>query len=225
MTAPDPRRLPLLLAAACASPDQDLRLAAFYGAIQGGIMGEVYQQEDHTPEAGETVSTQVVDNCPRDACPNGWKPWQGTLAVRLGFQGDASGLCAACDLNACTSSAWSAEITGEITVSEGLNINEDCGPVDGDPFQRRFDCRHVRKVDRVEGEAVAACGLQPVDAGLLQRHRVVFVEVVDADDDIPARQQALRKAVADEPGRAGNQNSHGNSLSAPSGSVFLLFRG
>lgn len=130
MSAADLRLL--LLATACADRDQELRLAAWYGALEGGVMGDVYQ-EDHAPEAGETVTTEVVDDCERGDCPNAAMRWQGTLEVALGFQGDASGLCEACDLSGCTSSAWTAAIEGDITVLDAPLVSDACGPVEGDP--------------------------------------------------------------------------------------------
>ena len=61
-------------------------------------------------------------------------------------------------------------------------------PVNLLAFERRVERGHVRKIERVEGEAIAAArrqGRQPV---MLQRYLVIVVEVVDADDHVAARQ-------------------------------------
>jgi hypothetical protein len=50
---------------------------------------------------------------------------------------------------------------------------------------------------------------------VLQRHRVVVVEVVDADHAVAARQQALRDVRADEAGDAGDEEVHGKMDVAP----------
>ena len=69
--------------------------------------------------------------------------------------------------------------------------------------------RGVGDVELVEPEAPM---LQAREAVLLQLHRVVRREVVDADDHVAALEQALRAVHADEPGGAGDQHLH---FSAP----------
>jgi len=62
--------------------------------------------------------------------------------------------------------------------------------------------------------------LQARQAGALQVDIVIIVEVVEADDFVAARQQALRQCRTDKPRAACNQNFHDASL----GAVFISGR-
>ena len=61
--------------------------------------------------------------------------------------------------------------------------------------------------------AEALTALEPGGPGMLQRHLIVVVEDVDADDLFAPVQQALGHVHADEAGCAGDQNRH--SLVSP----------
>jgi hypothetical protein len=84
-------------------------------------------------------------------------------------------------------------------------------PVDLRAIERRIERGHVREVECVEGEAVAARSGQRRDPITLQADLIIVVEVIDPDNNVPARQQALGEAVANKSGSAGNQNAHENS--------------
>ena len=64
----------------------------------------------------------------------------------------------------------------------------------------------VGEVRMFEGEA--GQGLQLREAIFFELHRVVIVEIVDADDRMPLGDQAFGKVESDEPGRAGDENVH-----------------
>ena len=64
----------------------------------------------------------------------------------------------------------------------------------------------VGEIQLVEGEAGGALKLgQP---RLLQLNVVVGIEIIEADDLIAAVEQRLSGMVTDEPGRAGDQDTH-----------------
>src|SRR5690606_41149019 len=72
--------------------------------------------------------------------------------------------------------------------------------------ERTFDRAAV--LQRALHEREAGFGQQPVQARLLQRGVVVVVEVVVAEDFIPALDQAMAQVGTDEAGGAGNEYAH-----------------
>src|SRR3546814_5322567 len=61
-------------------------------------------------------------------------------------------------------------------------------------------------LEAAKGEVVAA--VQPRKASLLQGRIVVVVQVVDADDAVPALHELLGDVEPDEPRGPGDQNGH-----------------
>jgi hypothetical protein len=57
------------------------------------------------------------------------------------------------------------------------------------------------------------------EARLLERYVVVLVEVVETDNLVTARQQALRRVRADESGGAGHENLHKHPSTAAAGNT------
>ena len=55
-------------------------------------------------------------------------------------------------------------------------------------------------------EAEAGMAEEPGEAGLLEAHVIIGVEIVDADDFLSHRKQPLRDGGTDEAGRAGNED-------------------
>ena len=72
-------------------------------------------------------------------------------------------------------------------------------------FRQLQDAVAVGDIQLVEGEILFR--RQPRQARFLQRHIVIAVEIVDADDVIAPRQQRTRNAGADETGRARHEIS------------------
>ncbi len=69
---------------------------------------------------------------------------------------------------------------------------------------------HAGLVGQIEfHEAEAALAIELRQARALQGDVIVVVEIVDTDDLIAARQQALRGEVADEARGTGDQQLHG----------------
>ena len=69
--------------------------------------------------------------------------------------------------------------------------------------------RHRGLVGEVDaGETKPGVTVQPLEPGPLQGGIVVVVQVIESDDLIAARQQALADVVADEAGGAGYQVFH-----------------
>ena len=83
---------------------------------------------------------------------------------------------------------------------------------------RREQCRHrlaVGDVDLLEPEVRKRLELR--EPGLFQPRIVIGIEVVEADDVVPVRQQAPRDVHADEPGRSGDENQFSQDTSPFSG--------
>jgi phosphoenolpyruvate-protein kinase (PTS system EI component) len=76
--------------------------------------------------------------------------------------------------------------------------------------EQRLHAFAVCQVETRHREAVVA--VEKLRAGVLQRHIVVIVEVVEPDDSVPALEQYLRGVVADKPGRAGHEYFQGVPL-------------
>jgi hypothetical protein len=74
------------------------------------------------------------------------------------------------------------------------------------PGQRPLEGAEIGEVDLAEGEAGKRRQLGQAVA--LQGNGVVVVEVVEADHALATFQEAERRMVADEPGRAGHEIAH-----------------
>jgi hypothetical protein len=74
--------------------------------------------------------------------------------------------------------------------------------------ERSGERRHIGKIDLFEAEAVTARVDQPRQPVALQLHRIIVVEIVDADHVVAARQQLQAKRHADEAGSSGDENFH-----------------
>src|SRR6056297_726885 len=79
-----------------------------------------------------------------------------------------------------------------------------------DALEQRGHAGAVGDVELLKGKAVAIG--QPGQAGLLEAHVVVVVEVVQPDDRVTAVEQPRRQRRANETGGAGDQNPHAYSL-------------
>ena len=89
----------------------------------------------------------------------------------------------------------------------GLRREMQDGGAVRQPADDPRDLRRVRDVDLLEPEP-SVCR-QPVQPGFLQRRIVVGVQIVDADDRVPTRQQGGGATHADKAGDAGDQDGHG----------------
>ena len=77
--------------------------------------------------------------------------------------------------------------------------------VDLNDAQRVVQRDMIGKVDLVEGEVRMRDIGEPV---ALELDIIIVVEVVDADDALPPRQQGTRDVRADEPGNPGHDDGH-----------------
>ena len=74
--------------------------------------------------------------------------------------------------------------------------------------ERCAKCGVVADVNAVDRQLVAADSLELCNPSVLERDRIIVVEIVDADHALTAREQGRGDVHADKTGGTGNENRH-----------------
>ena len=69
----------------------------------------------------------------------------------------------------------------------------------------------------MKGKPIAAHFAQGLEPVLLEADLVIVVDVIDADNTVPAREELAGEREADEPGGAGYEDAHGGGLARRGG--------